>query len=732
MAKKKADPGLDALDAAKKSASRSRSKATSAKDATAARPSRAKKAAGKPKVTARTAKGRKPAARKGKPAAPVSWRRWLLTEAVVWGLGAVAGLGVTGGLLWARAERDVQTYLATPPHRVPSVVWSAPMRIEPGMRASVQAIAGDLLAAGYERVDQVEPAEHEGADGLFAVRANGFDIWTAPSSGPGGKVPGGRAAVRIEEGFVTETSGRDGLTLRPTVLGTIGDLDDRRTPVTLDKLSRWVEPALLSMEDTRFRQHHGVDPIGVGRALVGNLMGRDVQGGSTLTQQLAKNLFLSREKTLRRKVREVFFAAALEHELDKDQLLELYLSEVYLGQMGGLPIYGVDQAARAWFGVSASSLELHEAATVVGAIPAPNSWSPVRNPEASLQRRNLVLAKMKERGVIDEDHYQNAVARALELQGLEPSKVRRAPYAVDAAVDRAETALGDGALANGGWGVYTAIQPLLQRAAEEAVQAGMEELDTDYPDAAGAQVALVAVRVSDGAVVALVGGRSYAGSPFDRARDAHRQAGSTVKPLTMIKAFEDGAATPATKLLDAPITRRIDGTTWTPHDSDGRWLGEITVRKTIEASRNIPAILLAEQVGAARLQRFYREAGLSEATHLPSAALGSFLVTPIELAGAYTVFHHGEAYEPRVLTAITRADGEPVLTLPAVGHRLASEQAAAQAMSVLQGVLAAGTGARAGRFGVGPPAGGKTGTTDDYRDAWFAGLSGDLAIVVWV
>ncbi len=486
------------------------------------------------------------------------------------------------------------------------------------------------------------------------------------------------------------------------------------------------------MEDTRFREHHGVDPIGVLRALAHNLVGGRQQGGSTLTQQLAKNLFLSQERTLRRKVREVFFAAALEHELTKDELLELYLGEVYLGQMGGLPLHGVEQAARAWFGVSAERLALHQAATIIGVIPAPNAYSPVRHPEACKERRDLVLKRMRDLGRIDAGAYERAVAPPLELAGLEPSRVRRAPYAVDVAVDRAEAALGQGALASRGYAVHTTIQPVLQRAAEEAVAVGMAELDAEYPKAAGAQVALVAVRTSDGAIVAMVGGRSYAESPYNRARDARRQAGSTVKPLTMLEALDLGKVTPATRLDDEPISRRFDGTTWTPTNYDGQFLGEVTLRQAIEGSRNVPAVHLAEQVGATRLQRFYRDVGLSEATHLPSAALGAFPSTPLELAGAYTAFDRGTAFTPRVLDAIATADGEVVLDLEPEGQRVASEASAAQALRVLQGVLTSGTGARAARYGVGPPAGGKTGTTDDFRDAWFVGLTPELAVAVWV
>lgn len=689
------------------------------------------KAAKSPKATKRPRKRSPSVVSRARP--PVSWRRWLLVESAVIGAGVAVGLGVAGGFLWSRARSDVAAYVADPPRSAPAVIWSAPMEIRAGQRGSIAALAGDLIAAGYDRVDRVgQPAGHRGA-GVFSVSGDRIEVWTEPLRTPGFQVSGGAASLRIVDGLVVSTS-EPRLTLRPTVLGAVGDLADRRAPVELSKLSKWVEPALLAIEDSRFRDHHGVDPVGLTRALVRNALGGGhVQGGSTLTQQLAKNLFLSADRTMRRKVREVFFAAALEAELGKDALLELYLGEVYLGQMGGQPLYGVDAAARAWFGKSAGRLDVHEAAAIVGVIAAPNRYSPVRHPEQAVARRDRVLDRMVVTGALSAEQAEAAKARPLVLSGLPPSRVRRAPYAVDLAVDRAEEALGPGALSSGGYQVWTTIQPLLQRAAEEAVADGMAELDAEYPKAAGAQVALVAVRVEDGAVVAMVGGRSYATSPFNRAAGAWRQAGSTVKPLTLLAALDSGAVTPADRLDDSPISRRVDGAVWTPTNYDGRFVGEITVRKAIEGSRNIPAVLLAEKVGASQLQRFNRKAGLSKASHLPSASLGAFAVTPLQMAGAYTAFPGGGAVrEPRLLDAITTSGGDDVLRFAPKTTQLARARAAAQATAVLQGVIADGTGARASRYGVTGPAGGKTGTTDAYRDAWFVGFTPELAVAVWV
>ena len=658
-----------------------------------------------------------------------SLRRWLLLELFTVVGGLLVGLGIAGALVWVRAERDVASYLSHPPSAVPSVVLSAPVQIRTGMKASLPAITSDLLASGFERVERVSvPEEGARKTGMFSVEGDRIELWSPPWRG--GK--GGKASFRVRDGLVAETSERKGLTLPPTVLGTLGDLESRRESVTLTEVSPFVEPALLAMEDVRFREHHGVDPIGIMRALFMTLFYDDVQGGSTLTQQLAKNLFLSGERTVRRKVREIFFAAALEQQLDKDELLSLYLSEVYLGQMGGLPLYGVDAAARGWFGVSAARLDLHQSALIVGAIPAPNRWSPVRHPAAAMERRDIVLARMLEVGAIDQKQYDEAKATPLDLKGLEPSRIRRAPYAVDTAVDVAEEALGEGALAQRGYTVHTGIQPLLQRAAEEAVAEGMAELDAEYPAAAGAEIALVALDIDDGTVVAMVGGRSYAKSPYNRALHADRQAGSTIKPLTMLKAFSDGDAWPALVLDDAPIQRTASGVRWNPKNYDNTFVGPISVREAIEGSRNIPAILLAERVGAGELQKFYQEAGLSHATNLPSAALGSFAVTPMELASAYTAFHRGVAYEPRVLLSVEDAGGSVVLEREPRGTPVASEQAAALAVDVLQGVITRGTARAASKYGIGPPAVGKTGTTDDYRDAWFVGLTPELVVAVWV
>ncbi len=689
------------------------------------RTSTAKKPAKKRASAAKSpARRSKVAATRGKPVTtPVktqrSWRSWAVREGLTVAVGITLGLTVTGGLLWWRAKSDVASYLANPPRAVPGVVYSAPIEVRKGQPLTVPELAGDLLAAGYERVDHVD------SRGQFAIDGGRVHIWTAPLQVPGGRVDADKSTVHIEAGRVRSTKPARGITLRPTVLATVGDAALRREPVFLEAISPHVEPAVLSMEDARFREHHGIDPLGIARAIWHNLRSDGgMHGGSTLTQQLAKNLFLTSERSMQRKVREAFFAAALESELSKDQLLELYLGEVYLGQVGGVPVHGVEAASRAWFGTSAARLSLGEAATLAGVIQAPNAFSPVRHPDKAAERRAVVLDRMVATGAISHDQASLATAAPLVVDGALPGAIRRAPWAVDIAVDHADELVGSGALSTGGWRVHTTLQPVLQRAASAAVREGLDALDR--PDA---QAALVAIRVSDGSVVAVVGGRDYATSPFNRAVSAWRQAGSTVKPLTLMASFDrEPTRSPLHAVVDEPIT--IDG--WTPRNYDGTFRGEISLRRAVQDSVNVPMVKLAQELGMDHVQGFYEDAGLSRATALPSASLGSFETTPWQMAGAYAAFPSGGTWhEPWLVSGLAAPDG----TLTEAPHQeraIASARAAALATSVLEGVISDGTGRSAAEYGIRGPAGGKTGTTTGGRDAWFVGFTPELAVAVWV
>lgn len=695
------------------------------KDDGAAKPRRSKEERGKSPAARPKTKGKNKGS-SGQSAR--GWRRWLALEALTWGAGAAIGALAIGALLWSEAVEDVEGWRQAPPPATPSVLYSAPMRPRAGIATTPAELAGELLSAGYEKVDALSATDQ------FSVKGDRFEIWTANATFHGVEVKEQLVTLTLAGGRMATLDPKDAV-LRPATLATIGDPGARRHPVQLKDLSPWMEPALLAMEDARFREHRGIDPIGILRALGHNALTQGgMHGGSTLTQQLAKNLFLSPDRTVQRKIKEAFLAAALETRLSKDELLSLYLSEVYLGQAGGVPLHGVEAAARAWFGISASSLSLGQAATIAGVISAPNRYSPLRYPERAKERRDLVLRRMVETKAISTEKASEGEDSPLTIGGHLPGAVRRAPWAVDAAVEQAEHALADGAMSTWGYQIYTTIQPFAQRAAEAAVRDGLAEIRAKSPQIHGIQAALVAVSPQDGAVLALVGGESYAASPFNRATSAWRQAGSTVKPLTLLAALHaDPALTPLSALRDEPITRKVDGKSWTPANYDGGFMGDIPLRVAIEKSRNIPAILLAERVGPAALQRFARDAGLSRATQLPAAALGAYETTAWELAGSYTAFPgQGVASEPHLLRVMVDREGEEVLEPSPSRHRLSDAASAAIATRILQGVIEHGTGKAVKNYGIQGSLAGKTGTTDDERDAWFVGFGPHAVVAVWV
>lgn len=652
------------------------------------------------------------------------WAKAIAIAAVVGG--GLGGALVLGGM-YRHAVATVENRLQGPVWTVPGRVLSGPIEVWPGLAYTAEELAADLQAAGYARVAKPDkPGDFSVADGAVVVLGKA-------ASGPGWSVKGGETLVELRGGKVASVTPQGRATFAPALLTTVrGPDNENRNPVELERIPKHVRNAVLAMEDARFYEHPGVDAVGIVRALFADLVaGQLEQGGSTLTQQVAKNLFLTHERTARRKFDEALLSFALERRLSKDEILQLYLNEIYLGQSGGSAVCGMDEAARAFFGKPVERVSLGEAATLAGIISSPNPYSPIRHPDKAKERRDVALARMVELGTIDAAAAEAARNAPLEIHASAAG--RRAPWAVDLAVERVESELGEGVVVRDGLEIHTAISPPLQRAAEKALAEGMAELVAAHPKLAGVQAALVAVRARDGAIVAMVGGRDYATSPYDRATFARRQVGSTVKPLTMLAAFEqDPALSPATRFEDAPISRISDGKEWLPANYDNLFVGPISLRRAMAASRNVPAVLLAEGVGLPALKNRLHGLGLEGATAYPSVALGGFGATPVELAGAYAVFAGGTFHEPWLTRAATREGVAKYDAPPQKATVRYSERAVWLAADVMRGVMREGTGKNAAKYGVGPGAAGKTGTTDGYVDAWFAGVSGPYAVVVWV
>lgn len=487
----------------------------------------------------------------------------------------------------------------------------------------------------------------------------------------------------------------------------------------LDLLPPLITNAVIATEDRRFWDHWGLDPAGMVRAAFANLRaGRFAQGGSTLTQQLAKNLFLTPERTLGRKFEEFVLAMWLELRLSKRDILELYLNRVYFG--GGA--YGIEAAAQRYFDKSARELSLAEAAVIAGLLKAPSRYAPSSNPKLAISRGQLVLAKMRETGLITAD--QEGKARAQKLVFFEPRQApgkNAADYAVDFALERLPPLLGSG---HAEVIVDTTLDAPLQRHAAEIVNKELIFQGT----ALSASQAAVVILDTDGGIRALVGGRNYAESQFNRAVKARRQPGSAFKPFVYLAALESGF-TPDSIAYDLPLT--VQG--WSPRNDNGRYAGPIALRQALSQSVNTVAVRLLLDAGPAKVAAMARRLGItSELREDPSLALGTSEVSLLELTGAYGAFATGgRGVEPHIIRRVRMGSGRILYARPAPqADQLVSPAAIGSMNDMLAETLRTGTGKRATLAG--HMAAGKTGTSQEFRDAWFVGFTAHLVGGVWL
>jgi len=485
--------------------------------------------------------------------------------------------------------------------------------------------------------------------------------------------------------------------------------------VRLEQLPDYVAQAVIAIEDRRFESHFGVDPLGLGRAVATNLVaGRLVQGGSTLTQQLAKNMFLSPERSFRRKVQEVVLALWLEARFSKGEILEMYLNRVYFGAGA----YGIDAAARRYFGKPATHLRVHEAAVLAGLLRAPSTYAPNRNPKGARARAALVIEAMRQEGFLSAEEAEAALGTRLAVN---PRETAAAGYVADWVMDQLPAHVGaiDGDIV-----VETTIDIGLQREAEAALSAALAESGKELRAGQGALVALDGT----GAVRALVGGRSYAASQYNRAVVARRQPGSAFKPFVFLAALERGLS-PGSIRRDEPV--RIGK--WSPKNYTEDYLGPVTLTTALSLSINTVAATLAAEVGPKAVIRTARRLGIASPLQAnASIALGTSEVTLLELTGAYASFANGGyGAAPFVIKRIREADGDFLYERPPPAQERAIDAGTVAEMNMmLATTLERGTGRKAQIAGW--PAAGKTGTTQDFRDAWFVGYTANLTTGVWV
>jgi penicillin-binding protein 1B len=664
------------------------------------------------------------------------WFAALLVAAAIAALPVVALVTYTTVELarFARAESRQATLL-----------YSEGQRLAPGLALRPIDLAGTLARLRY-RQSVGAPA----VAGEFRRTGPDWEIYARGLAGPrhSRRAERVRLATRNDRITAVWRDGKpvDAVELEPEVLTAVEVRPGEAVrPVRLADVPLPLIEAVLAAEDHRFFEHAGVDVRGLIRAAWANWRaGRITQGGSTLTQQLVKNRLLTPRRTMLRKLREAWLAAVIEVVYAKPRILEAYLNEIYLGQVGPTAIRGVGSAARAYFHTEIHQLTLAESALLAGMIRAPNTYSPIVNGARARERRDVVLARMHELGRI--------TAQDLEAARREPvrayadrSSGQVAPYFVDYARQDVEARLG-GDVADGSGRVVTTLDRTLQRFAEGAVARGLDRLESAYPRLRRAQrterleVAMVVVEPATGAVRALVGGRDYQASQFNRALLARRQPGSAFKPFVYAAALtgrggDRPSFTAATIVDDSPLTLDVGNDTWTPRNYEDRYAGPVTVRRALELSLNAATVRVAQAVGVAAVVDEARALGItSPLAAVPAAALGAFEVTPVELAAAYLPFVDG-GRRPPGLRAVARAwdaDGADLDVSEGESAQVMTPAEAYLMTSLLQGVIDEGTGAAARDLGVTGAVAGKTGTTNDGRDAWFVGYTPTLLALVWV
>jgi len=499
-------------------------------------------------------------------------------------------------------------------------------------------------------------------------------------------------------------------------------LDEQRHDVPLTEISPDLQHAVVAVEDRRFYRHPGIDPIGLGRAALRNMRSRGrVEGGSTLTQQLARTLFLSNVRSYGRKVKEAAIALLIETQLQKSQILELYLNRVYLSA----GVYGVETMSEHLYRKPAKTLTLPEAALVAGLIRAPSTLSPWSNYEGALERSHLVLAQMRAQGFITRQQEDAARRVRPRIQPYRQPGDAKAAWAKDFLRQQFRNEFGGDHPPD--WQVHTSFRPSLQDAAEHAVAAGIDRLGRP-----GLEAAFVALDPSTGDILAMVGGVDYLRSTFNRAVRSKRQPGSAFKPFVYAAALEKGYS-PVSVLSNLQRIVAPQDPEWNPRNAHGEQLDQMTLREALLESNNAAAANLQQEVSTRAVLRVASDAGLSGLPDVPSLALGTGVVSPLDLTSAFTVFPGGgQVARPRGIVTVLDAGGFQVLDRPVEREQIISPEVAFQMTSMLRDVVDRGTATTARAWGVRGPVAGKTGTTDEYHDAWFVGYSTSVVAGVWV
>lgn len=653
---------------------------------------------------------------------------------------------------YVKYDRIVEARIRGPIFSASAKIYARPPVVSVGDRFSTDDIVSVLRRAGYD--------ESGSKVGTYQKMTGGIEV----KPGPWSYHNADGAIIRISGGKVDKIVGAESgsvlsaYELEPPLLTSL-DSEERakRQVVKYNDIPKVMVNAVVSIEDRKFFEHSGINYVRLlGAAWADLRTGHQGQGGSTITMQISRGFFLSPQKTLKRKLTEMLIAVELEQKLTKEQIFELYANQVDMGQRGSFTIHGFAEAARAYFNKDLQSISVPEAALLAGLVQRPSYLNPYRHPERALERRNLVIETMVDNGTLSREDAEKAKATPLKLA---PPNVEAsdAPYFVDMVKDAMVGKYGEHVLTDQGLRIYTTLDPDLQRAAAEAVQIGIKNVDaqieklrtrrvkvgkgkeakteTTVRPGPEAQVALVAIDPQTGEVLALVGGRNYGMSQLNHAI-AKRPTGSIFKPFVYATAVNTALAgsptvyTPASIVDDSPTTFVYEDKTYEPRNYKEEYHGEVAAEFALAHSLNNATVKLAEAVGYDNVVTLARAAGISSVRATPAMALGAYDATPIEMAGAYTVFANGGVrLSPIMMKAIHNPNGEVVDSFQTEKTPVLDPRVAYVMTTMMEGVINTGTGYPVRLMGFTAPAAGKTGTS---RDGWFAGYTSNLICIVWV
>ena len=649
---------------------------------------------------------------------------------------STAGIAVYTAYLAKRIDKRFETQR----WNIPSKIYSDSTLLFPGQTINRSLFKNKLKRLGYRNIDTTPDQKGE-----LRLSSSAAEIYLHDYKSPFINQVGFPVRIKFQDNRIFSMINQDSgqslplLELEPEeMMLFFGPDRERRILVSISQIPPHLIHAVLAAEDSRFYRHHGVDFRGILRAFITNLREGSIrQGGSTLTQQLAKNYFLSSERTLKRKLNELIISLILEYKYEKDEILEIYLNEIYWGQKGSVSINGVGEAAKFYFDKPASDLSLAESALLAGLIKAPNLYSPYVNKLRCLNRRNEVLQQMYAGQWIDEAQLQSTLPLPVTSAGFSRYD-RQAPYFMDYVTHQLSTLYPPETLSSLGLSIYTTIDTQVQEAAEKALEAGLNRLESLHPELQREnpeeklQGAIVVMQPKTGYILAMVGGREYGQTQFNRITQAKRQPGSAFKPFVYLTGLD--YFTPVSRLDNKPKEIMVDNKSWFPKNFETDAPSNVSFREALSGSHNLATINLAMEIGLDQIVDTAN--GFEFSTSIkpfPSMALGAFEVIPIELARAYCVFAaEGVQSFPLSLKEVESETGQVLEQRHANIKRLIPAEKAYIINDLLHSVVTEGTARSLINWGVTWPVAGKTGTTNDFRDAWFVGYTPDILALVWV